>query len=92
MNAPPRRLWTLSQPIAAEVERLIASGQVRDLDDLVQIALGVLADEPGYDAEALRREVQPAIEAIERDPSRAMPLDQAWTELQSRIARRRGQG
>ncbi len=92
MNAPPRRFWTLSQPVAAEVERLIASGQVRDLDDLVQIALDVLGDEPGYDAEALRREVQPANEAIERDPSRAIPLDQAWTELQSRIARRRGQG
>jgi hypothetical protein len=47
MNAPPRRFWTLSQPVAAEVERLIASGQVRDLDDLVQIALDVLGDEPG---------------------------------------------
>lgn len=92
MNAPPRRFWTLSEPVAAEVERLIASGQMRDLDDLVQIALGVLADDPGYDVETLRREVQPAIEAIERDPSRAIPLDQAWAELQDRIARRRGQG
>jgi Arc/MetJ-type ribon-helix-helix transcriptional regulator len=92
MNAPPRRFWTLSEPVAAEVERLIASGQVRDLDELVQIALGVLGDEPEHDAETLRRAVQPAIETIEHDPSRAIPLDQAWAELQDRIARRRGQG
>jgi Arc/MetJ-type ribon-helix-helix transcriptional regulator len=93
MNAQPKKTWVLSDEVATAVESLIERGVVADLDEVVQVALGVLPTEADPELDALiEREVLPVIEEMDRHPERAIPLDEAWAQLEAHIARRRARG
>ncbi len=91
MNVQRRTTWTLPDDLAAEVERLIAKGVVQDIAEIVANGLSAIEDQGApFDDETLLRAAQPVLDAMERDPGRAIPFADAIAELDRRIARRRG--
>jgi len=79
-------------PLAAEVERLIAEGVVQHIAEIVANGLSVIEDQgAALDDEALLRAAQPVLDAMDRDPQRAIPFSEAMAELDRRITRRRGE-
>ncbi|MBS7791556.1 type II toxin-antitoxin system ParD family antitoxin [Roseococcus sp. SDR] len=75
----------LTEAQAAEIERLLASGACADASEVVAAGLEALAAQESACFEA---EIRPVIEAMERDPSRAIPAGQVFAELRAHHARR----
>ncbi len=91
MNAQPKKTWVISDDLASRVQELIEEGIVTSLDDIVEEGLAAIAEQgPPIDDATLREAVLPVLDAMEKDPSRAIPAEQVWAELRAHVARRRG--
>jgi antitoxin ParD1/3/4 len=77
---------TLPDDVAARVRERVAAGQHTDESAVIEDAIRELDDawdptgDPKFEA-FLRREVLPAIEELDRDPSSAVSLEQVRREL-----------
>jgi hypothetical protein len=91
MNAQPKKTWIISDDNAARVEELLADGVVADFDEIVAAGIKTIEEEPlEIDEATFEREVVPALERIDRDPSCLIPSDEAWARINARLAERRG--
>ncbi|PZQ10865.1 MAG: type II toxin-antitoxin system ParD family antitoxin [Ancylobacter novellus] len=86
------RTIALSDDQAAFVDDLVASGVYRSEEDVIRAGLDALRLREAEMADWLAREVTPVIEALEADPSRAIPAEQVFADLRARHAARFSQG
>ncbi|QZN99590.1 ribbon-helix-helix domain-containing protein [Chenggangzhangella methanolivorans] len=82
------RTVALSEDQAAFVDGLVASGVYQNEGEVIRAGLDALRTREGELAEWLAREVTPVIEALEADPSRAIPAEDVFAELRARHAAR----
>lgn len=74
---------------AEEIDRLLASGACADASEVVAAGLEALA---AQEMDLFRTDILPAIEALERDPSSAIPAEQVFAEMRAHHARRLAEG
>jgi antitoxin ParD1/3/4 len=79
----------LTQAQSEEIARLLASGACADASEVVAAGLEALA---AQEAALFEAEIRPVIEAMERDPARAIPAEQVFAELRAHHARRLAEG
>ena len=75
----------LTEAQSEEIARLLASGACADASEVVAAGLEALA---AQEAALFEAEIRPVIEAMERDPTRAIPAEQVFAELRAHHARR----
>lgn len=81
----------MSDAVAREVARAIQAGTIRNLDEVVMEGLASIESRGAtVDIATLRRAVLPVIDAMDRDPARAVPAAEAWASINAYIAHRRG--
>ncbi len=74
---------------AEEIDRLLASGACADASEVVAAGLEALA---AQEMDLFRTDILPVIEALERDPSSAIPAEQVFAEMRAHHARRLAEG
>ncbi len=94
-----RKTVTLSDEDTAVVDALVESGDYASAEDVVRDAIGTLIERrelddavPLDDAELerwLREDVQPVYEAMQRDPSRGLSLDEVKAHLDEHRRKRK---
>lgn len=92
MSAPLKRTVELTPEQDAFIEAKIASGEYADAGDVLKEGLKALQEEQTALERLLRTEAVEAYDRLQADPSRGIPLDEAFEDVLARHAERtRGQ-
>jgi Arc/MetJ-type ribon-helix-helix transcriptional regulator len=86
MSALKEMQITLPADLAARVREKMDTGQYASESELIAESLAVLEDRDAEIEDWLINDVKPAIDRWTADPSRAIPLDEAFANLDRRIA------
>lgn len=79
----------LTEARSEGIARLLASGASADASEVVAAGLEALT---AQEAALFEAEIRPVIEAMERDPTRAISAEQVFAELGAHHARRLAEG
>lgn len=88
MATAAKRTVVLPVEQASYIDALVQSGAYASASDVVVAGLEALQDRNQSIEGWLREEVLPAYDAVQADPSRLIPAEDVWAELQARRARR----
>lgn len=86
MSALKEMQITLPADLAARVRDKMDTGQYASESELIAESLAALEDRDAEIESWLINDVKPAIDRWTADPSRAIPLDEAFANLDKRIA------
>jgi putative addiction module CopG family antidote len=76
---------TLPLEMAQMVKDKVASGQYATESEVIRDGLRSLAARDAAIEKWLVEEVVPTLDALEADPSRAIPADEAWQRIQAHM-------
>jgi antitoxin ParD1/3/4 len=85
MSIPSAVTVELSEEERAFIERKIDAGVVPNAGALLHAALAFAIEDDADMERWLREDVVPTIERMEKDPSRAIPVDEVFEKLRRRI-------
>lgn len=85
MRATQALTGTLPLEMAQMVKDKVASGEYASESDVVRDGLRTLADRDAAIEKWLVEEVVPALDALDADPSRAIPADEAWRRIEAHM-------
>jgi antitoxin ParD1/3/4 len=71
----------LPEETVRTIEAKIAAGRYPDAEAMIQNALESLETEEDFSDDWIRREVLPALKALEADPSSGLTLEEAFANL-----------
>ncbi|MAM77090.1 type II toxin-antitoxin system ParD family antitoxin [uncultured Tistrella sp.] len=83
MAGAVKRSIGLSPQRAAFVDRLLATGAYADVDEVIDAGLRALQDQDAEIERWLREDVAPVYDAVEADPGRVIPVDDAFDRLRA---------
>ena len=81
MAAAEKRTFSLPAEQALYIDNLVASGTYATSSEVIRAGLRALQERDSAVERWLRDEVVPVVAAMQADPGRGLPLDQAMDEL-----------
>lgn len=81
MPTVQKRTFSLPEEKASYIDSLVAAGTYESGSDVVSAGIEALQDRDATIEQWLREEVLPVAEAMEANPGRGVPLDQAMERL-----------
>lgn len=88
MGTVEKRTFSLSADEAAYVDDLVASGAYASANDVIRAGLSALQERDTAIERWLREEVAPVYDAMQADPTRAIPAQQVFNEIRAHHAER----
>jgi antitoxin ParD1/3/4 len=88
LAAAEKRTITIPSEQARYVDRLVETGAYGSPSDVVSAGLRALQEKEAAVERWLREEVAPVYDAMEADPSRAIPADQVMAAIRARHSAR----
>jgi antitoxin ParD1/3/4 len=88
MAGVEKRTFSLPAEQAGYIDALVAEGAYASASEVVRAGLRALRERDAAVERWLREEVAPAYDAMEADPSRAVPAEQVVQNLRSHRAKR----
>lgn len=88
MPATEKRTFSLPSEHAEYIDALVASGAYATASEVVRAGLRALQERDAAVERWLREEVAPTYDAMKADPSRGIPIDEAFAELQAHHVKR----
>ena len=88
MPAPKTCVLHLTGEQAAMIYDLIRSGRYSSSSEVLEAGLRALQDQDSATDEWLRRDVVPAMTAMQADPSRGIPAQEVFDEIRTLHAQR----
>jgi antitoxin ParD1/3/4 len=79
---------TLPHEMAQMVKSKVASGEYASESEVIRDGLRVLAARDQAVDNWLREEVLPVYDEISADPSKTVPADEAWAQIEAHIGRK----
>jgi antitoxin ParD1/3/4 len=86
--SPEKRTFSLPTEQASYIDALVASGAYATASEVVRAGLRALQERDAAVERWLREEVVPTFDALQADPSRAIPADQVMATLRAHHAKR----
>lgn len=80
---------TLPHEMAQMVKSKVASGEYASESEVIRDGLRVLAARDQAVDNWLREEVLPVYDEMSADPSKVVPADEAWAQIEAHIGRRK---
>ncbi|MBW4092339.1 MAG: type II toxin-antitoxin system ParD family antitoxin [Proteobacteria bacterium] len=90
MTAVAKRTVSLPAEQAGWIDALVAQGAYASASEVVRAGLRALQERDAAVERWLREEVAPVFDAMQADPSRAIPADEVFQTLRAHHARRLG--
>lgn len=87
--ATTKRTFSLAEEQAEYIDAKVASGDYASASEVVRDGLRALRERDAAVERWLREEVAPEYDAMMADPSRGIPIDQAFAEIRARLEARR---
>lgn len=84
MSATQKRTFSLSEEQADFIDAKVETGDYASASEVVRAGLRALKERDDAIERWLREEVVPTYDAMKADPSRAIPLAEAFEEIQRR--------
>lgn len=81
MSKVQKRTFSLTEEQAKFIDRKVASGEYASSSEVVRDGLRTMVERDAAIERWLREEVVPAYEAYLKDPSTALPLEEAFAEI-----------
>ena len=88
MPSSEKRTVSLPTEQASYIDALVASGAYATVSEVVRAGLRALQERDAAVDRWLREEVVPVVDAMQRDPGRAIPIGQVTATLRARHALR----
>ena len=88
MAPTEKRTFSLSAEQAGYIDAQVASGAYATASEVVRAGLRALQERDAAVERWLREEVVPVAAAVEADPGRAIPAEQAFAEIRALHAQR----
>ena len=88
MTAIEKRTFSLPQAQAKYIDNLVDTGAYATSSEVIRAGLRALQERDAAVERWLREDVVPVAEAIEADPSRAIPIDRVFEEIRELDGRR----
>lgn len=83
-----KRTFSLAEEQAEYIDAKVASGDYASASEVVRDGLRALRERDAAVERWLREEVVPTYDATEADPSRSVPLDEAFARIEARHEQR----
>jgi antitoxin ParD1/3/4 len=84
MSKIENRTISFSAEQAAFIDAKVASGEYASVSEVVSAGLRALQDHDAAIEKWLREEVAPTYDAVKKDPSRLMSIEQAWDQIRAK--------
>src|ERR1700730_16733021 len=88
MSAAEKRTFSLPTEQASYIESLVASGTYASASEVVRAGLRALQERDAAVERWLREEVVPVYDAVQADPTRAIPAEEVFDLIRERHAQR----
>lgn len=88
MDVTEKRTFSLAPEQVSYIDKLVDAGTYASANDVIDAGLKALRERDADLDQWLREEVLPVMEAMDADPSRAIPADQVFDEIRALHAKR----